>query len=86
MDLGNIISAIFMLDQKVDFIEFINRLKDIALTFNELDEKEKMILRHWLRNVMSDYIKSKLKNDIENILIINKQEVETMTSNILRLY
>lgn len=82
VDLGNIISAIFMLDQKVDFLEFIDRLKEIALTFNNLDDKQKMLLKHWLRNVMSDELKDELKDNIENILNVDKSEVAIMTSNI----
>lgn len=82
MQLGNIASAIFLLDQKVDIEEFISRVKDIAIGFSNLKEEQKMMLRHWLRNTLSDELKDKLGDSIEDILIANKEEAKVMTSNI----
>lgn len=82
MELKNIVSAVFLLDQKVDIEEFISRVKDIALNFNSLTEKQKMMLRHWLKMTLSEEIKDKLGENIEDILIAKKEEVKIMTSNI----
>lgn len=82
MQLKNIVSAVFLLDQKVDVEEFISRVKDIAINFNSLNEKQKMMLRHWLRMTLNEEIKDKLGENIEDILIAKKEEVEVMTSNI----
>ncbi|OOM14657.1 Rpn family recombination-promoting nuclease/putative transposase [Clostridium saccharobutylicum] len=84
MQLKNIVSAVFLLDQKVDVEEFISRVKDIAINFNSLTEKQKMMLRHWLRMTLNEEIKDKLGENIEDILIAKKEEVEVMTSNISR--
>ncbi len=72
----------FLLDQKVDIEEFISRVKDIAIGFNTLSEEQKIMLRRWLKNTLSDEIKDKLGERIEDILIANKDEVAIMTSNI----
>ncbi|HEY5524125.1 MAG TPA: Rpn family recombination-promoting nuclease/putative transposase [Clostridium sp.] len=48
----NITSAIFLLDQKVEPLEFLDRLKAIALEFNKLTVTQKMILKHWIRNTV----------------------------------
>ncbi|MGN9160357.1 Rpn family recombination-promoting nuclease/putative transposase [Clostridium sulfidigenes] len=82
MELKNIASAVFLLDQKVDIEEFISRVKDIAIGFNTLSEEQKIMLRRWLKNTLSDEIKDKLGERIEDILIANKEEVAIMTSNI----
>lgn len=82
IELGNITSAIFLLDQKIDVEEFVSRIKDIALYFDNLNEEEKMLLKHWLRNTISDDLKNSIGKQIENILTGNKEEVEKMTSNI----
>lgn len=82
MKLKNISSAVFLLDQKVDIEEFISRVKDIAIEFNSLTEEQKMMIRHWLRITLSDEIKDKLGEKIEDILIAKKEEVKSMTSNI----
>lgn len=80
--LGNITSAVFFLDQKVDVEEFVSRLKDIAFYFNDLKEEEKMTLRRWLRNTLSEEVKNELGEKVEDILIAKKEEVEVMTANI----
>ncbi len=82
MELKNIASAVFLLDQKVDIEEFISRVKDIAIGFNTLSEEQKIMLRRWLKNTLSDEFKDKLGERIEDILIANKEEVAIMTSNI----
>jgi predicted transposase/invertase (TIGR01784 family) len=82
MSLKNMVSAVFLLDQKVDIEEFISRVKDIAISFNNLSEEQKMMLRHWLRITLSDELKDKLGEKIEDILIAKKEEVGVMTSNI----
>ncbi len=65
-----------------DIEEFISRVKDIAIGFNTLSEEQKIMLRRWLKNTLSDEIKDKLGERIEDILIANKEEVAIMTSNI----
>ncbi|OCB00900.1 Rpn family recombination-promoting nuclease/putative transposase [Clostridium beijerinckii] len=82
MKLKNIASAVFLLDQKVDVEEFISRIKEIAINFNNLTEEQKMMIRHWLRVTLNDEINDKLGERIEDILIAKKEEVEIMTSNI----
>lgn len=82
MKIGSISAAIFMLDQKVHYIEFVNRLKEIVLTFDKLTENDKMKLRNWLRNIIDERFKAKFK--IDEIITAKKQEVEKMTSNISR--
>lgn len=82
MKIGTISAAIFMLDQKVHYIEFVNRLKEIVLTFDKLTENDKMKLRNWLKNVIDEEFKAKFK--IDEIITAKKQEVEKMTSNISR--
>ncbi|GEA30014.1 Rpn family recombination-promoting nuclease/putative transposase [Clostridium diolis] len=84
MKLKNIASAVFLLDQKIDVEEFISRIKEIAINFNNLTKEQKMMIRHWLRTTLNDDIKNKLGERIEDILIAKKEEVEIMTSNISR--
>jgi hypothetical protein len=54
---NNITSAIFLLDQKVEALEFFERLKAVALKFNKLTSREKEILKHWLRNTVDETIR-----------------------------
>ncbi len=74
---NSITSAIFLLDQKIDAEEFLNRIKSIALFFSNLNEKERMVLKHWIGNTIEDDIAEEAKK----ILDANKEEVERMVAN-----
>ena len=71
-----ITSAIFMLDQKVEAIEFLNRIKDIALFFDSLTDKELQVLKHWIKNSIED----RLAETAIDILDSNKEEVIKMVA------
>lgn len=74
---NNITSAIFLLDQKVEPLEFLNRLKVVALEFNRLTDREKIILKHWLRNTVDKTI----AGNVVEILESRKEDVEKMVAN-----
>lgn len=76
----SISSAIFLLDQNINRIEFYDRLKSIVLGFNNLTIEEKSQLKHWLVNANSD--ENDYKENIEKIFNANKKEVVSVTSNI----
>ncbi|OOM14533.1 Rpn family recombination-promoting nuclease/putative transposase [Clostridium saccharobutylicum] len=74
---NNITSAIFLLDQKVEPLEFFNRLKSVALEFNILTNREKELLKHWLRNTVDENI----RENVVKILEADKEGVENMVAN-----
>lgn len=74
----NITSAIFLLDQKVEPLEFLDRLKTIALEFNKLTDREKEILKHWLRNTVDETIR---ENVVKILEAENREGVENMVAN-----
>ncbi len=74
---NNITSAIFLLDQKVEPLEFFERLKAVALKFNKLTSREREILKHWLRNTVDETV----RENVVNILEANREGVENMVAN-----
>lgn len=74
---NNITSAICLLDQKVEPLEFLNRLKAVALEFNRLTTREKEILKHWINNTVYEA----MAEDAVKILEANKEGVEKMVVN-----
>ena len=74
---NNITSAIFLLDQKVDPLEFLYRLQSVALEFNRLSDTQKMILKHWIRNTVDETI----AEDAVKILDTKKEGVKKMVAN-----
>ena len=73
----NVSSAIFLLDQKIDALEFLYRIRAIALFFNELSEVETKALKHWIRNT----IENGLAEVAIDILEADREDVELMVAN-----
>ena len=72
----NITSAIFLLDQKVDALEFLERIKIIALYFNSLSETEIKAIKNWIKNT----VVKELADSAIKILEADKMEVELMVA------
>lgn len=77
LNLKSMTSAIFLLDQKIDPQEFLQRIKAIALFFNGLNEKELQALKHWIKNSVEE----RLAETAIEILNSNREEIENMVSN-----
>ena len=71
-----ITSIIFLLDQKLNPQEFLERIKEIALFFNSLSDTERKAIKNWLKNTLSDDIS---ETAIE-ILESKREEVEKMVA------
>ena len=71
-----ITSIIFLLDQKLNPREFLERIKEIALFFNSLSDTERKAIKNWLKNTLSDDV---AETAIE-ILESNREEVEKMVA------
>ena len=76
----SIASAIFLLDQKTDVVEYLNRIATVAQAFNKLTDKEKLELKNWIRNTVQEEI----AEQAVEILDSKKEEVESMVANITR--
>ena len=66
--LAEIKSAIFLLDQKVEALEFMDRIKAIALRFNKLSDNQKKILKHWIRNTKEETIANEAMSESPNFI------------------
>ncbi|MGL4911825.1 MAG: Rpn family recombination-promoting nuclease/putative transposase [Romboutsia sp.] len=73
----NVTAAIFLLDQKIDALEFLQRIKAIALFFDALTETEMRAIKHWIKNTVEE----KLAESSIKILECNKEDVEFMIAN-----
>lgn len=72
----NVTSAIFLLDQKVDALEFLERIKVIALYFDSLSETEIKAIKNWIKNT----VVKELADSAIKILEADKMEVELMVA------
>lgn len=74
IDLKNVTSAIFLLDQKMDALEFLERIRVIALYFNSLSDTEIKAIKKWIKNTVVD----PLAESAIKILEADREEVELM--------
>lgn len=76
INMQNITSAIFLLDQKMDALEFLQRIKVIALYFNSLSDTEVKAIKNWIKNTVVD----PLAESAIKILEAEKGDVELMVA------
>ena len=74
----NTISAVFLLDQKVDSKEFVDRATLVATKFNLLTQEHKLKLKDWLDHI----IKEPLRQPVIEIFENAGKDVNKMTANI----
>ena len=72
----NVTSAIFLLDQKMNALEFFERIKVIALYFDGLTDTERKAIKNWIKNTMVD----ELAESAIDILNAKKENVEIMVA------
>lgn len=73
----NVTAAIFLLDQKIDALEFLQRIKAIALFFQALSDTEMKAIKHWIKNTTPE----QLADSAIKILDAKKEDVELMVAS-----
>ena len=78
-------SAIFLLDQKIDLQEFLDRLVEIQKMFNSISSEQQKAIKHWLKNTLEDDV---AEDAIDILEKDDEERVEMVAnnSNILREY
>ncbi|MGL4449718.1 MAG: Rpn family recombination-promoting nuclease/putative transposase [Sarcina sp.] len=70
-------SAIFLLDQKINAEEFLERVASIALFFDRLSEEQLKQIKHWIKNTTEE----ELKDKAITLLNSKKEEVVKLVAN-----
>ncbi|MBU3114435.1 Rpn family recombination-promoting nuclease/putative transposase [Clostridium lacusfryxellense] len=65
----NIAAAVFLLDQDINAIEFLERLKNIIINFNKLTSEEKLLLKGWIKNTTNSNEIYNMNELVDNILM-----------------
>lgn len=84
LEIANVISSVFLLDQKVEDKEIVDRLKLVGRILRKNPSKEQQkILRAWIINILKNRFKDNVKTDINKLLKeTSEMEVDTMISNL----
>lgn len=77
LKLKSVTGAIFLLDQKINNEEFLDRIKLIALTFDNMSSSERNSLLHWITQTTEEPIAKSSKE----ILLADKKEVVKVVAN-----
>ncbi|MGL4654910.1 MAG: Rpn family recombination-promoting nuclease/putative transposase [Sarcina sp.] len=70
-------SAIFLLDQKINAEEFLERVASIALFFDRLSAEQLKQIKHWIKNTTEE----ELKDKAITLLNSKKEEVVKLVAN-----
>ncbi|MGL5576104.1 MAG: Rpn family recombination-promoting nuclease/putative transposase [Sarcina sp.] len=74
-------SAIFLLDQKINVEEFLERVASIAIFFDSLSDEQLKQIKHWIKNTTEEMLREKAIN----LLDADKEEVIKMVANNARI-
>ncbi|MGL5676991.1 MAG: Rpn family recombination-promoting nuclease/putative transposase, partial [Cellulosilyticaceae bacterium] len=84
IEIENIVSAIFLLDQKVDMEEFIRRAALVATEFENLKDEHRLRLTDWIDHTIAEPVRESILEMFKTKL--SKEEVNEMTANITRTF
>ncbi|MCY6485487.1 Rpn family recombination-promoting nuclease/putative transposase [Clostridium aestuarii] len=84
IDIANVISSVFLLDQKVEIEELVNRLKLVGKFIKSKASKEQeKVFKGWILNILKKRLEDENKEDIAKVLIqISEKEGDDMISNL----
>ncbi|MGL4452963.1 MAG: Rpn family recombination-promoting nuclease/putative transposase [Sarcina sp.] len=77
IDKKNATSAIFLLDQKIDLQEFLERVATIAIFFDKLTKEQLKQIKHWIKNTTE----SSVNEQAIDLLEAKKEDIEKMVAN-----
>jgi predicted transposase/invertase (TIGR01784 family) len=86
IEIANVISAIFLLDQDVEIEEIIKRLKLIGRIIRKNGSKEQQqVFKGWIINIFKNRFKDEVRENVHKLLMeTSEMEVDTMVSNLGR--
>lgn len=84
IDIANVISSVFLLDQKVEIEELVKRLKLVGnLIKNKASKEQEKVFKGWILNILKKRLEDENKEDIAKVLIqISEKEGDDMVSNL----
>lgn len=83
LNISNMISAVFLLDQEIDEQELMRRLKKIIYILKKISPEQFSVFKKWLKNIVKPRVRDNLQGEIDDVLEkSNQEEVDFMVSNL----
>lgn len=85
LEVANLVSAVFLLDQDVDERQLIRRLRKIVYILKRIKPEQFDIFKQWLKGIIKPRLSEDISHEIEETLnSSNQMEVEYMVYNLQR--
>ncbi len=81
LDIANLVATVFLLDQKQDEQQLLNRLKALLNTIKKLTPEELNLLKNWLINIVPSK-EPGILDELKNIISQTGKEAGEMISNL----
>ncbi|MDU5724335.1 MAG: Rpn family recombination-promoting nuclease/putative transposase, partial [Clostridium butyricum] len=83
INMSNLVSAIFLLDQEMNEEELIRRLRKIIYVLKKISPEQFSVFKQWLKNIVKPRLKEEMQKQVDDVLNkSNQEEVDVMVSNL----
>ncbi len=83
LNMSNLVSAIFLLDQEMNEEELIRRLRKIIYVLKKISPEQFSVFKQWLKNIVKPRLKEEMQKQVDDVLNkSNQEEVDVMVSNL----
>ena len=83
INMSNLVSAIFLLDQEMNEEELIRRLRKIIYVLKKISPEQFSVFKQWLKNIVKPRLKEEMQEEVDDVLNkSNQEEVDVMVSNL----
>lgn len=83
INMSNLVSAIFLLDQEMNEEELIRRLRKIIYVLKKISPEQFNVFKQWLKNIVKPRLKEEMQKQVDDVLNkSNQEEVDVMVSNL----
>ena len=83
INMSNLVSAIFLLDQEMNEEELIRRLRKIIYVLKKISPEQFSVFKQWLKNIVKPRLREEMQEEVDDVLNkSNQEEVDVMVSNL----
>ena len=82
INMANLISSVFLIDQKQDIVSMMGRLKKIGETINCMSDQEFGMFKNWFGNVIIKSVNQESKSKFKDIIFKSREDKNMMVSNL----
>ncbi len=86
LEIANVVSAVFLLDQDIEIGEIIERLKLIGrIVRSGASKEQQQVFKGWVINILKNRFKGEIRENVHKLLMeTSEMEVDDMVSNLGR--